>query len=104
MWAQLITTKVKPDRLDGLRAIAERLQSIEQSDSGLLRSTLMVDRADPTNAHLLVVFKSEEHARAREADPRRAAGLEEIRGLMAEVLDGPPVFTDLDVAFESSYP
>ena len=50
----------------------------------------------------MVVFESEEKARAREADPRRREGLQAARALMAEIFDGPPDFVDLAVVEEFS--
>ena len=45
------------------------LQAVEQPDSGLLRTMIMQDQ-DPDLFFTLVVFESEEKARARERDPR----------------------------------
>jgi quinol monooxygenase YgiN len=100
MWAQLITTRLKPGHDEGLTKLAEQLQAVEQPGSGLLRSTLMRDQKDPSRVFMLVVFESEEHARAREADERRQEGLGAARATMAEIFDGPPEFTDLTVAAE----
>ena len=97
MWAQLISMKLKPGRESDLTFLAEGLQAIEQPGSGLLRSTAMQDQNDPSRAYVLVVFESEEHARAREQDPRRDEGLAEMRAMMAEIFEGPPEFTDLNV-------
>jgi hypothetical protein len=44
------------------------------------------------------MFESEEKARAREADPRREAGLQAVRATLADILAGPPEFIDLTVA------
>lgn len=57
----------------------------------------MRDGNDPTKAHALIVFKSQEMARAREQDPATATAMQGARALMAEVCDGPPTFMDLDV-------
>ena len=46
---------------------------------------------------VLVVFESEEKARARESDPRREGGLKALRTRLAGVLEAPPEHTDLDV-------
>ncbi len=78
------------------------LESAEQPDSGLLRSTAFRDNADPTRLHMLVVFESEEKARAREQDPRRSEGLAAANAVMAEILDGPPEFTDLTVVYDAA--
>jgi quinol monooxygenase YgiN len=95
MWAQLITARLKPGKEDDLTKLFEQVQAAEQSASGLLRSTFMRDQSDPTRVYMLVVFESEEHARAREQDSRRAPGMQAAGETMAEILDGPPEFTDL---------
>jgi hypothetical protein len=46
------------------------------------------------------VFESQEKARAREQDPRRAEQLASARTIMAEIFEGPPEFTDLEVIDE----
>jgi hypothetical protein len=58
---------------------------------------VMRSQADPTQVYVLVVFDSEEQARAREQDPRRQQGLARFRAAMGDVLDGPPEFFDLTV-------
>lgn len=100
MWAQLIRMTVKPESGDDLPGLMQQLQAIEQPDSGLLRTTTMRDRSDPTQVYTLVVFESEEQARAREADPRRQEGLKAVQAAMAGMFDGPPEFVDLDVVHD----
>jgi quinol monooxygenase YgiN len=97
MWAQLITTRLKPGREGDLPKLAEQLRATEQPNSGLVRSTMMQDQKDPSRVFMLVVFESEEKARARENDPRRQEGLAEARALMGEIFDGAPEFVDLVV-------
>jgi quinol monooxygenase YgiN len=97
MWAQLITTRLKPGREADLPKLVEQLRAVEQPGSGLVRSTAMQDQNDPTRVYMLVVFESEEHARARENDPRRQEGLQAARATMAEIFDGAPEFVDLTV-------
>ena len=100
MWGQLMSFKLKPGKdIAGLR---EHLQAIEQADSGLLRTTIVQDQNDPDRYFTLVVFESEEKARAREADPRRQEGLERLRAMLGDRLAGPPEFTDLVVVAEWS--
>jgi hypothetical protein len=48
-----------------------------------------------------VVFESEEHARARENDPRRQELLQPARAAMAGMLDRAPGFVDLVVVAET---
>jgi hypothetical protein len=50
--------------------------------------------------YLIVVFESEEKARAREQDPRRREGVQAANATLAEVFDGPPEFVDLNVVEE----
>ena len=98
MWAQLMSFRVKPGNdTAGLR---KQLQAIEQPDSGLLRTMVLQDQKDPDHFYTLVVFESEEKARARERDPRREEGLQVLRAMLADKLAGPPEFTDLAVAEE----
>jgi len=98
MWAQLMSFRLKPGKdTAGLR---EQLQAVEQPDSGLLRTMIMQDQKNPDQFYTLVVFDSEERARARERDPRRQEGLQVLRAMLADRLAGPPEFTDLAVAEE----
>jgi quinol monooxygenase YgiN len=100
MWAQMISVTLKPGSDDGLATLAEQLRATEQPGSGLVRSTIYRDQKDPNRIHMLVVFESEEKARERENDPRRAEGLQAARATMAEIFAGPPDFTDLLVDAE----
>ena len=73
-----------------------------QPGSGLVRSTAMRDQKDPSRVYMLAVFESEEHARAREGDPKRQEGLTQARATMAEIFDGAPEFVDLTVVEETA--
>ena len=101
MWAQLIRTRVKDGSgEEGLRQLFQQLRDAEHADSGLVRTLVMHEQHDPNSVLMLVVFESEEKARARENDPRRADGLAAARATMAEIFDGPPSFTDFVVVNE----
>jgi quinol monooxygenase YgiN len=102
MWAQLITMRLKPGREDDLPKLIEQLRAAEQPDSGLVRSTTMRDQSDPNRVSTMVVFESEEKARARENDPRRQEGLKAARATMAEIFDGAPEFVDFTIVDETS--
>lgn len=102
MWAQLISMRLKAGGEAGLSEVLAKLRAVEQPDSGLLRTTTMRDQNDPSRVFTLVVFESEEKARARESDPRRQAGLEAVRTAMAEVFEGPAEFIDLTVVEEAT--
>ncbi len=97
MWAQLITMRVKQDRQDDVPGVLAQVHAAEQAHSGLVRTTTMQDQNDPTRWHILVVFESQEKARAREQDPRRREAVAAVNAQMADLLDGPPEFVDLAV-------
>ena len=97
MWAQLITMRLKDGEDAELPKLFDQLRSVEQPGSGLVRSLAMRDQNDPTRVYTLVLFESEEQARAREGDDRRAEGLASARATMAKIFDGPPEFIDLTV-------
>jgi quinol monooxygenase YgiN len=97
MWAQLITMRVRPEKQQDLPTLFDQLQAAEQPGSGLVRTMAMQDQRDPSRIFVLVVFESEEHARAREADPRRSEMLQAAQATMATVFEGPPEFVDLTV-------
>lgn len=98
MWAQLIKMRAKPGREQDLMVMHERIQALEEPDSGLLRTTIGWDQKDPQVSYVLVVFESEEKARAREQNPRRQEAMAALMSGIADVLEGPPEFVDLTVA------
>lgn len=83
-----------------LEGVLQQLWATEQPGSGLVRSTAMRDQKDPNSVYLMVVFESEEQARAREQDPRRLEGLQAARASMAEIFESAPEFVDLNVVGE----
>jgi quinol monooxygenase YgiN len=100
MWAQLIKMTLKPGKEDALAGLFGTLSDFEQAGSGLLRTSCFQDQKDPSQAYVVVVFDSEESARAREKDPRRAEGLKDMQAMMADLFAGPMEFTDLTVVGE----
>jgi hypothetical protein len=98
MWAQLIQLRLKPG--EDTTELTQQIRDAEQPGSGLVRSLMMRDQADPSRIYTLVVFESEAQARAREQDPRRAEALAGARSTMAEIFEGAPEFTDLEVLDE----
>ena len=101
MWAQLITMRLKPGKDEEVQKFVDLLRSAEQPGSGLVRSLTMRDQNDSARIYTLVVFESEEQARAREDDPLRQEQLQPARAAMADMLDGPPEFVDLAVVAET---
>src|SRR3954469_17183738 len=79
MWAQLITATLKPGKEGELRQLVEQLRASEQPGSGLVRPVPSKGQNAPSRTYMLVVFESEDQARARENDPRRDEALSEAR-------------------------
>jgi quinol monooxygenase YgiN len=100
MWAQLITTRLKPGKAGDLQGLTEQVRALEQAGTGLVRSTVMRDQNDPSRVYMLIVFESEEKARERESDPRRQEGMQAVMATMAELFDGAREFVDLTVVDE----
>ena len=98
MWAQLIKVRVQPGF--DMSLMADVLKKFEQPDSGLLREFFMQDTKDADSVYVLALFESEEKARDREQDPRRAEGQAALQELMAKAVAGAPEFTDLTVVAE----
>ena len=98
MWAQLIKMRLKPG--NDTAELDKQIRAAEQPGSGLVRTLKMHDQKDPGQVYALVVFESEDKARAREQDPRRQERLQAARAMMADIFDGPPEFTDLSVVDE----
>jgi quinol monooxygenase YgiN len=103
MWAQMITMRLKAGKESELPRVYELLQSAETPGSGLLRSTAMRDDKDPNRIVHLVIFESEEKARAREQNTARQETLAKVRELMAEIFEGQPEFVDLTVLQDAVY-
>jgi antibiotic biosynthesis monooxygenase (ABM) superfamily enzyme len=103
MWAQIIKTRVKPGSEAEIAVLMDQFKAAEQPDSGLIRSTTMRDQNDPSSLYIMVVFDSEESARAREKDPRREAGLAAARETMGRIFEGAPEFVDLNVVTETTF-
>jgi heme-degrading monooxygenase HmoA len=97
MWAQVQRVSTDPEREAEVLEIFEQLRAIEQEDSGLLQTLVMRSQKDPSEVFVVVVFESEEIARAREEVPRRQEPLERIRAALGDVVNGPPEFFDCDV-------
>jgi heme-degrading monooxygenase HmoA len=98
MWAQLIQMRLKPGK--DTAEMTKQIRSAEQPGSGLVQTLIMRDQTDPSRVYTLVVFESEEKARAREQDPRRSERLEAARSIMADIFEGPPEFTNMEVVDE----
>ena len=57
----------------------------------------MHDQKDSTQAYVLVVFESEEHARARLFNGAPQEAMKSVQAAMGAVFGAPPEFVDLTV-------
>jgi quinol monooxygenase YgiN len=99
----MLTVRLKPGKESELPRVTELLRKAEVPGSGLIRSTSLRDDKDPSRIVYVVVFESEEKARAREQNPAREEMLGEVRELMHEIFEGAPEFADLTVLEETVY-
>lgn len=95
MWVQIISVQVKPG--ENIDRVVETLKAGEQPDSGLIREMFLQDQKDPDRFTIVAMFETEQQARAREADPRRAETSATMRTILGEILAAPPQFTDCTV-------
>ena len=97
MWAQLISTRLKPGKDEELPKLFDQLKATEQPGSGLVRSMAFRDQKDPSRIVTLVIFESEESS-SPGAGRTPAGGTNRcVEATMAEVFEGAPEFVDLTV-------
>ena len=86
MWAQLIKVRLQPTRT----CRAGRADASDRATRfGPVADDSHTGPEGPGRFHVLVVFESEENARAREWDPRRAEGLQASQAMTANLLASP---------------
>lgn len=95
MWVQVISIQVKPGK--DIDDVIATLKAGELPGSGLIRELFVQDQKEPDRYAVIAMFESEEAARAREADPRRADTSARMREIMGDILAAPPQFQDLTV-------
>ena len=101
MWAQLITTRLKPGKEGELQRLVEQLRATEQPGrAGALDGDAGPERPEP-GLHVGRLRERGEGPR-RENDPRREERAADARATMAEIFDGAPEFVDLTVVDEMS--
>lgn len=101
-WAQLVKTHVKSGKEGELVQVLGQIQAIEKPGSGWVRSITGRDQKDPNSYYSIILFESEEKARAREGDPDRHQPLQAAIAKMEEIADAPREFVDLDIVADGS--
>lgn len=80
-------------RPDEVRKLSEEMRAARAGDTPVTRATVTQDRDNPGKYFVIVEFESYEAAMANSNDPRT----QEFAAKLAELLDAPPVFHNLDV-------
>ena len=85
--------EVKTHDIDAIRKAADEYRRATEGKGTIRREVLTRDRNDPVRYFNLVFFDSYESAMRNSSLPETQASAEQF----APLLDGPPVFYDLDV-------
>lgn len=96
MWAQLLKFQVRPGTADELDEIYQEVDAQTGPETGWVRSYSLRNRKNPDKVYALVIFDSEEKARAYEQSPEQAKLIERT----GELMDGTPEFVDFDLVTE----
>jgi quinol monooxygenase YgiN len=99
MWAQLIKARIKPGQEEAFRqTYDEMLDHEREHPTGMVRNYSFRSLKDPGVLYGLIIFESEEKARARERDPETLRVVMRLR----DVMDGQPEFVDLSLVSDFS--
>jgi antibiotic biosynthesis monooxygenase (ABM) superfamily enzyme len=100
MWAQLFKMRVPAGNEDKLLEINNQWEAQvgRGTDSGWLRSLIFRATANPNEWYEVVLFESEEKARANERSQKHQV----ILAQMTPLMDGDPEYVDLTPVQESS--
>lgn len=93
MWAQIVKTRMKSGVEGDMAEVRDQMRSRISSRPGLIHSYWMKNQNDPQEYYTLIVFESEEQARAGEAQLEGDPIFQRVRSLA----EGQPEFVDLDV-------
>ncbi|HZU13984.1 MAG TPA: antibiotic biosynthesis monooxygenase [Chloroflexota bacterium] len=96
MWAQLIKAQIKPGKAHELDELYREVDSRMSRDSGWVRSLSLRNSKNGQELYAVVVFDSQEKARAYEQSPEQA----ELTSRLGDLMDGPPEFVDFDEVTE----
>ncbi len=92
------TVEVRTKRIDELRAMDEEWETATEGKRTLRRAIIAQDRNDPDRYVILAFFDSYESAMENSELPETQAFAQR----QASLLEGPPVFHDLDVIDDRS--
>lgn len=93
MWAQIVKVRLKAGVERERDEIREEMKSRISRRPGLVRSVWMQNQADPQEYYTLIIFESEEQARAGESELEADPIFQRMRSLG----EGMPEYVNLDV-------
>jgi antibiotic biosynthesis monooxygenase (ABM) superfamily enzyme len=93
MWAQIIKTRMKPGVEQDMAEVRDQMRERVGQRPGLIRSMFMQNQNDPREYYTIIVFESEEQARAGERELDQDPLLQRVRSLG----EGTPEYVDLNV-------
>jgi antibiotic biosynthesis monooxygenase (ABM) superfamily enzyme len=93
MWAQIIKTRMKPGVERDMAEIRDEMMDRVGQRPGLIRSLWMQNQNDPQEYYTVIVFETEEQARAGERELEQDPLFQRIRSLG----EGTPEYIDLNV-------
>lgn len=95
MWAQIIKARLKPGAEEEMDRM---MKEFEGANSPIAHSIMLQNQNDQGEYYSIVLFKSEEAARANENTPEQQDRIRRVQALY----DGQPEFVDCAVIYETS--
>ncbi len=96
MWAQIIKSRLKPNAEPEMMKLMEEIEG-ETTRSPFVGSIVLQNQNDPSEYHTVVIFESEEAARANENTPEQQDRVQRIQAMY----EGQPEFVDCRVVRDS---
>ena len=93
MWAQIVKTRMRQGVEQEMAEIGDAMRSRIGERPGLVRSLWMQNQEDPQEYYTVIVFESEEQARAGERELEQDPLFQRVRSLG----EGTPEFVNLNV-------
>lgn len=96
MWAQIIKARLKPNSEAEMKQLMDEIEG-ETPQSPFVGSIALENQNNPGEYYTVVLFESEEAARANENTPEQQARVQKIQALY----EGQPEFVDCRVVHET---
>ncbi len=93
MWAQIVKSRMKPGAEDRLLQLDAEMSGQITQRGGWLQTIVLRDQKNPEQTYAVVLFESEDAARASESSPE----VQEFARRIQSNMEGQPEFIDCDV-------